>query len=395
MKIDEHELGLSQERPARAPLEGSAQAVVLEVLRHGPISRADLARRLGLSSPSLTRLTKPLLRAGLVRERAAELLSATGRPSLPLEVVGEDAYFVGVKIVRDAVFSVLTDFGGDVVLQRRTPFADPDLGGVLDLVVTEVAALRASGHPVRAVGIAIGGMVADQTSVWEVPALGWGEVDLGALLAPRIGLPVTVENDVKAFTQAEHWFGAGRGLSSFAVVTVGLGVGCGFVLDDQLVTGHRGLAGQLDHWPLDPQGPLCRCGRHGCAEVLLSSGWIARRAGEALGREVTFEETLALATAGDPLVTPVVREVAYQLGRFTALVANFVGPERILLSGDGIGSALLAPDEVRRGLRELRDVTALGHTSTDDDLVMEEFEFFTWARGAAAVAIRSHVLQGC
>jgi predicted NBD/HSP70 family sugar kinase len=370
-------------------LEGSARAVMLEVLRHGPTSRADLARRLNLSSASLTRLTKPLVVGGLLRERSAELLSSTGRPSLPLEVVAEAAYFVGVKIVKDAIFSVVTDFAGNVVMRREAPVHDRSVDSVLRVVEAEVRRLKRAQPRIAAVGVTVGGMVSEHSTVWGVSSLGWQTVDLGELLRRRLQLPVTVENDVKAFAQAEHWFGAGRGLRSFAVITVGIGVGAAFIANDELVTGHQGLAGLLDHWPLDPTGPECElCGHPGCVRVSLSSPSLERRASAELGRTVSFDELMDLAGAGDPAADRMARAAAHQLGRFTALVANMVGPERVLLSGDGIGYALLAEPELRRGLTEARHPGAPA-----DDLVIEPLEFFEWARGAAAMAIREHILH--
>lgn len=376
------------DRGATAALEGSSRTVMLEVLRHGPISRADLARRLDLSSASVTRVTKPLVVDGLLRERSAELRSNTGRPAVPLEVVADAAYFVGVKIVKDAVFSVVTDLAGTVVLERKAAVSDRAVESVLAVVVDEVEQLRRTRPRIDAVGVTVGGMVAEHRSVWGVTALGWGRVELADRLARSLQLPVTVENDVKAFTQAEHWFGTGRGLRSFAVITVGVGIGAAFVADDQLVIGDRGLAGLLDHWPLDSDGPACERGHRGCARVLLTAGAVERRAAVELGQTITFVDCMELATAGDPVATRIVAEAAYQLGRFTALVANLVGPQRILISGDGIAYALMAEDELRRGLADARHPLAPA-----DDLVIERFEFFQWARGAAAMAIREYVLR--
>ncbi|HET9872601.1 MAG TPA: ROK family transcriptional regulator [Propionibacteriaceae bacterium] len=367
-------------------LEGAGRAVLLEVLRRGPISRADLARRMDLSTASLTRLTRPLILDGLVRERPATLLSTTGRPALPLEIVAEAASFLGFKIVHDALFGVVTDFAGSVLSQYEVGLDDNSAAAVLAVISGETTRLRRRYPRVVAVGVAIGGMVAEHSIVWSVPALGWDTLDLEASLRDRLQLPVTVEGDVRAFTHAEHWFGAGRGLRSFAVVTVGVGVGAGFVCDDQVVIGHRGLAGMVGHWPLDATGPPCEFGHRGCAESLLSVSSLERRARTEFDRDMSFAELMALAAGGEPVASRIAADAAFQLGRLTGLVANVLAPERILLSGDGIEYALLAEPEVRRGVRDTR------HPRTaSDDVVIERLEFFAWARGAAAMAIREHV----
>lgn len=368
-------------------LEGSARAVLLQVLRYGPVSRADLARRLGLSSGSLTRLTKPLLADGLLREGPAQLRAGTGRPSLPLEIVAGAAHFVGITVTVESIFSVVTDLSGAVKQQRCREVSDVSVAAVVETVAAEVGLLRRSHPDIETVGVAVGGMVADHRTVWGVHALGWDETNLRALLEARVGLPVIVENDVKAFTHAEHWFGEGRGLRSLAVITVGVGIGCAFVADDQLVTGHRGLAGLLDHWPLVVGGPVCHLGHVGCVHAVLSNAGLEQQAANALGRRMAAADCIDLARGGDAIARALVDDAAYQLGRFAALVANLLAPQRLLLSGDGIGYGVLAEGELRRGFGDARHPTV-----PDDDLVVAELGFFAWARGAAAMAIRDFVL---
>lgn len=360
--------------------------MALEVLRSGPIARAELARKLGLSSGSLTRLTRPLIARRQLVEGTPQLAARTGRPSLPLDVVADSAYFIGAKITEEAVFAVLTDLRGDVIDQLEEPLGDHDPDATLEALDKMIKDFQSRYPRIRGVGIGLGGQVEDRRSA-RAPILGWDEVPLADEVARLTGLPCTVENDVKAFTQAEHWFGAGRGLQAFVVITVGAGIGCGIVAHDQLLRGRRGVSGAVGHLPLDSTGPRCDQGHRGCARAFLTSDSVARQISKRRRRPTTFEQCLTLLAENNVVAVEVLTESAYRLGVLAAMVGNVVAPERMLLSGEGIGYALLAPDVVRLGFADTAHWTA-----TDLDLVMEPLEFFEWARGAAAVAIQTHVL---
>jgi predicted NBD/HSP70 family sugar kinase len=368
-------------------LDKTAQNVAVAVLRHGPIARAELARQLGLSSPSLTRLTKDLIKARLVRERPAEQRTATGRPSLPLEINGDAAHFVGIKIIAGAVFAVVTDLGGEVIVRRRITTRARIPGTFLNRVAELIAELAAADPLIRGVGVGIGGPVSDGSMVRYAYFLGWGEVDVGAILSGAVGLPVTVHNDVKALTLAQHWFGSGRDCQSLAVITLGVGFGCAMVINDALITGDHGISGEVGHWQLLADGPECNQGHRGCASVMLTSGGLARLVGEAVGATLGYEECVRLARGGDPAVRLVFETSAYLLGQLCARVADLIAPERLVLCGDGIDFAILTEDVVRRGLVDHRSELA-----DSDDLIMERLDFFDWARGGAALAIRHYLL---
>src|SRR5258705_13709350 len=143
---------------------------------------------------------------------------------------------------------------------------------MVDELTSDVAAL---GGSVTRVGVGVGGHVDTVRGlVRYAPFLEWRDVALAESLSARVGRPVIVENDVNSLTVAEQWFGAGVDVPSFAVVTIGAGVGCGFVVDGALVHGAHGLAGELGHVPIALDGPRCRCGNYGCVETPASDGAI-------------------------------------------------------------------------------------------------------------------------
>ncbi|KOV78443.1 MULTISPECIES: ROK family transcriptional regulator [unclassified Streptomyces] len=374
------------------PLSPAERSVAIEVLVHGPLSRTELARRLRLSQGSLTRLTKPLIESGLLVE-AAETGGAggsrQGRPSQPLDIVAESRSFLGFKITADSVYGVVTTLRSEVTDRLDRPLAthDPDaVAALLAEMTTELAAR----HPALAgIGIGVGGRVRERAVVGESAFLGWRDVPLGTLVRERTGLPVVVENDVAALVEAETWFGAGRGLDRFAVLTIGAGIGYGLVLGGTRVPYDEEDRGFGRHWIIDPYGPLTPEGARGSAVSLLTIPSIRYQVRAATGRDIGYEEILAGAAAGEPMAFRVVDEAARALGTLVAQIANFAMPQKILLAGEGVGLMDVAGHTVRDTIRSHRHPLA-----APVDLETKVSDFHDWARGAAVLAIQVLVLGG-
>ncbi|WDV56401.1 ROK family transcriptional regulator [Streptomyces coeruleorubidus] len=372
------------------PLSPGERSVAIEVLVHGPLSRTELARRLGLSAGSLTRLTKPLIESGLlveVAEAGAPAEARQGRPSTPLDVVAHSWSFLGFKITEDMVYGVVTTLRSDIVARHDRPLTTHDPAEVAD-VLGEMTAELTRDHPrLAGIGIGVGGFVQDRAVVGESPFLLWRDVPLAELVEERAGLPVVVENDVAALVEAETWFGAGRGLDRFVVLTIGAGIGYGLVLGGKRVPCAEEDRGFGRHWIVDPTGPLTPDGRRGSAVSLLTIPNIRYQVQAATGRDRTYEEILAAAAAGDPMPARVVDEAARALGTLVAQISNFVMPQKILLAGEGVGLMDVAGETVEETVRDNRHPLA-----TPVELETKVSDFHDWARGAAVLAIKVLVL---
>ncbi|MEU2787139.1 ROK family transcriptional regulator [Streptomyces sp. NPDC007110] len=372
------------------PLSPGERAVAIEVLLAGPLSRTELARRLDLSAGSVTRLTKPLIETGLLVEvpEAGEVLETRqGRPSQPLDVVAGSRSFLGFKITEDMVYGVVTSLRSDIVARHDRPLTTHDPAEVVELLgeMTEELAAR---HPrLAGVGIGVGGLVENRSVVGESPFLGWRDVPLAELVARRTGLPVVVENDVAALVEAETWFGAGRGLDRFVVLTIGAGIGYGLVLGGRRVPYAEEDRGFGRHWILDPHGPLTPDGARGSAVSLLTIPNIRYQVQAATGVDRGWEEILRAAAEGEPMPARVIEEAARALGTLVAQIANFVLPQKILLAGEGVGLMDVAGDTVTRTMRGQRHPLAAPLA-----LETKVSDFHDWARGAAVLAIQVLVL---
>ncbi|MFF3463748.1 ROK family transcriptional regulator [Streptomyces sp. NPDC001984] len=372
------------------PLSPGERSVAIEVLVHGPLSRTELARRLRLSQGSLTRLTKPLIESGLlveVPDAGTPGEARQGRPSQPLAVVAESRSFLGFKVTADRVYGVVTSLRSDIVARLDRPLTTHDPAQVADLLAEMTGALAACFPALAGIGIGVGGLVRDRAVVGESPFLMWRDVPLAELVERRTGLPVVVENDVAALVEAETWFGAGRGLDRFVVLTIGAGIGYGLVLGGRRVPHAEEDRGFGRHWILDPSGPLTPDGERGSAVSLLTIPSIRYQIRAATGRDATYEEILALADAGDPLAARVIGEAARALGTLVAQIANFVMPQKILLAGEGVGLMDVAGAVVDETIRAHRHPLA-----APVGLETKVSDFHDWARGAAVLAIQVLVL---
>lgn len=360
------------------------RAVFVELLVHGPLSRAEVARRVALSPSALTKLTKPLIEAGFLQEEPASGGNPIGRPSQPLSVQPTRMSFLGVKLTGEELFAVRTDLLANVQARFRAPLLSQDPRAVVDHIAEAVGRLGDGHSNIGALGVSLAGTASPGDPVVHTsPFLGWSQTKLGTLVEEATGVPTVLENDVRALTAAQQWFGAGVGRRTFALVTVGAGVGCGLVIGDQLVTGSR-ATGLVGHLAIDDRGPICETGHRGCARAFISSSSISRAVGAALGAtDLTFDMCLELAREGQPVARRVLDDAGRALGQVVATVANVVGPELVILSGEAVGMYEFCADAFNESL-----ATQTHWTSTPVDVVVIPFTFDEWARGAAVTALQ-------
>ncbi|MEV7069864.1 ROK family transcriptional regulator [Streptomyces sp. NPDC093990] len=371
----------------------AASQVFTTVLSQGPLPRLEVARRVGLSPAAVTKAVRPLIEAGyLVEGVDEEARPALGRPANLVRVDGGRALFIGVKVTGDEVIGVLTDLCCRIRAARHLPLPDRDPKAVLAGIAEVVQQLLAEADEVTAavlgLGIAVSGDVdRGEGTVRYSPFLEWRDVPLAELASMTTGLPVTVDNDVRALTVAEQWFGAGVGLSDFAVVTVGAGIGCGLAVHGRVVAGAHGVAGEIGHVTVDPSGPLCHCGNRGCVEAIAGEAAILRQVREATGARLPdAAAALALARKGVPGARDVYARAGEAIGRGIATVANLLGPERVIISGEGLAAYDLFAEQIRDAF-----VAAAFGSAAQCDVRTHPLPFDEWARGAAATAIQSFI----
>lgn len=263
----------------------------------------------------------------------------------------------GTKVAGGAV-----DESGEILAEARVDSPADDAAALQRAVVELVAELR-THHDLTAVGVGAAGYVAaDRATVRFAPNIAWREVALGRELGEAIGLPVVVENDANAAGWGEFVHGAGRDVDHQLMVTVGTGVGGGVIAERRLLRGGFGIAGEIGHVRVHPDGDRCGCGQRGCLEAHASGSALVRRAraavaaGAAGTSNVLARADGAVDAVTGPLLTDAARdgdafalEQFAELGRWLGLglasVASVVDPEVIVVGGGvaAAGEMLLAP----------------------------------------------------
>jgi predicted NBD/HSP70 family sugar kinase len=186
------------------------------------------------------------------------------------------------------------------------------------------------------------------------------------------------------------WFGGGQGVDSFLIVTVGRGVGLGIVVNGQFFRGARGGAGELGHTVIDPEGPICECGKHGCLEAYVGDPGLVRMAAEAVDRgEISqpvtnMDDLLTLAQAGDPGAQAVFSRAGSILGQGIANLINIFNPQKIIISGEGTRAGDRLFDPMRQSIAR----NVMPGLASDTSIEIDVWGDDAWARGAASLVLR-------
>jgi predicted NBD/HSP70 family sugar kinase len=391
--------------------------LVLNVLRTGAASRADVVRTTGLSPTTVSAIVSELVESGLINE-VGEGKSSGGRPPLLLRIDDERNYIVGLKVTRFDISIAVTDLRAEVLHSELVeldglgpaeldghPFRssranEVDPASVLDqLCVATADVVRKAGvglDQVVGIGIGLAGLVDAGTGICRYsPAFGWRNVAVAGPLAQRLGRPVLVDNDVNTLTVAEQWFGRGHGVDDFVVVTVGVGVGAGLVIDGKLCRGARGAAGEIGHLPVGGSTVRCRCGQRGCLEALSSDGAVRRYIDEALQRgetssvarpdisSLTMNEVREAAESGDSVAARALEKAGHALGVGIATLVNLLNPRLVILSGEGTLAGSLRSDAALAAMQE----RTFADLDRDVEFVVDSTDDVSWARGAACIVL--------
>jgi predicted NBD/HSP70 family sugar kinase len=229
------------------------------------------------------------------------------------------------------------------------------------------------------------GSVDSQASgIVDAPTIGWSAAPLGSTLRTALDVPVLVDNDVNTLAAAERLYGVGRDLSSYIVVTIGRGIGCGIIVEGSIYRGSGGGAGEIGHLPVHVDGPACGCGARGCLESYVGEQALVRTAvaSGVIGPRGTSRGLLKAAQAGDDRAAQIFRDAGELLGRALAGVVHTLDPEALILLGEGIDAWQFWKPGFDSALRR-----HLMPARRDVPVVVEPWTEDKWALGAASLVL--------
>lgn len=306
---------------------------------------------------------------------------------------------IGIDVGGTKTAAVRISADGKVLDDWRAPTPAKDPGATLETIV------EAAGHmltsDVSAIGVSAAGLVdSDEGSVLYAPNLAWQNQPLAGRVQEAFGLPVAVENDATSGAWAEYVLGAGRGYRDMLFAAVGTGLGGGIVLGGVLMRGSHGLAGEIGHFVVDPDGEICACGVRGCLETV-TSGTAISKAGRRATRNhphsklrelakgdpdaVTGPMVSDAAREGDPCARGILVEAGHRLGQGLAGFVNVLDPEVVVIGGGVAESAGdLLMDPVRAAF--IRTVEGFGQRP-EIPIVLAQLGNDAGAIGAAMIAL--------
>jgi len=301
--------------------------------RH-PISRADLARISGLQRSTVSLIVEQLIEEHWVLEGPTGRLPRGRRPTFLR--LNDERVIIAVDIRPVQTTVALADANGKFISQEMfltPPEPRPGMDALLQSIERIIAANR--NKKIEGIGISLPGRY-NHDADWLVfaPNLRWHDVDLRNPIVKATGLEVEVENAANACVLAAVWFDHMQD-SNLVAVTVSEGIGTGIWANRQLVRGHNGMAGEFGHVPLDPAGPPCGCGGHGCWEVYASNRAALRYYVESGGHGgLSFGDLLLRASQGDARASQALEKMAHYLGRGMRMLVAGVAPSAIVVIGD-------------------------------------------------------------
>lgn len=325
------------------------EARALEALFHaGGLSRADLARALGLTRSTTGALVQSLLDAGLARERPDGSSPQrgnevrVGRPGILVEIDGDGAFFLGAYVGVDWIVVLAIDLSGAVRARASTGFvgagSEPIAAArAISALVGEIVAELPLGARVLGLNVAVPGFLADDGTTYHAAILGWHGGNLAALLpaAPAIDLPVLLENDANAMAVAETYRVARKegGTEDCLVVLIENGVGGGIVGGGGLHRGRLLGAGEIGHIPIGDAGFVYDALRPGRLETYVGKDALFARYRHVGGRETTLDAFADAVTRGEPAAVTACRDWGHWLARGLATLTCVLQPGRIVVAG--------------------------------------------------------------
>ena len=319
--------------------------IVLNLIRtHQPISRADLARHSGLQRSTVSVIAEQLIRERWITE-GANGHTARGRRPTFLHLNKERVGIIGINVRPVTTTLALADLDANFLAQDSLPTPEQPKQFLAELVPRVRKLMRARPElTCEGIGVSLPGRVDKVTNqLVFAPNLGWRDFDLKTPLEKATRLPVELENAANSCALSEICFGRrAEGLRNLVIVTVSEGIGCGLILNHQLVQGSTGTAGEFGHAALVQDGLECSCGNRGCWEMYASNSAAIRyysqagstRRSATVRQTISFDHLLRLADQGDNKAVDALQQMAEYLGRGIAPLVSGLAPDMIVIVGE-------------------------------------------------------------
>jgi predicted NBD/HSP70 family sugar kinase len=335
-----------------ASLRTANQHRVVDAIRAGhELSQAEISRLTELAPATVSNIVRVLSTAGFL-----EQTGGGGRRGATVRISRGAGLVAGVDFGHSHVQVSLGDLAGQVIATKLRPLDNDHVHGdglalAHELLTGLLKKQPSSDELLRAVGVGLPAPIGRDGSIDSGSILpGWVGVQAADAAAEVFGVPTLADNDANLGALAESRVGAGAGLSSMVYLKIATGVGAGLILDGRVYRGGLGTAGEIGHMTMDENGPLCRCGSRGCLEAYVGGFSLVNQLAS-LQPDITMAGLVELVQAEDVGARRLIEDAGRYLGRASAMIANLVGPEIIVVGGELAAAGDLLLDGVRDGMR--------------------------------------------
>lgn len=321
-------------------------ALVRQLCRRPGLSRADLASAVGITKSTVSLLTRELITEGWLVEREVVATGDLGRRPTPLFIDPSRLILLGAEVGIESLRVVATSLTGEVLARSvSAQGADRSAQACLQSLAAALQKIRrpfdAAGQRIIGIGVGLPGGVDELSGTLHfAPNLGWRDLPFGRLLAERLAgtplaqVPLFVQNDADVAALGELEFNPSQSADPLLYVNLSQGVGAGVIVGNRLLTGRRGFAGEVGHMVLQIDGPVCSCGRRGCAEALIGPRAMLRQAGlDAASSDPSLAEVRQRLSDNEADTVNAVRSAGRYLGVLLQNLASAYDPGCIVLGG--------------------------------------------------------------
>ncbi|MBT3320052.1 MAG: ROK family transcriptional regulator [Clostridia bacterium] len=378
---------------------------VLNILRqYERLSRIELSAVSSLDKKTITNITKRLLEDKQI-EVVEYRYEGMGRPKAMLGLRGDYCKCIGLDLGGKYISGVIIDFTGAVVCSHNVDIfsrIEPEMlikisYNIIDNLLKKA---KISMEEVNGIGISIPGFIDKETGMAilseNIPL--WSTVPLEKIFSEKYNKPVYIDNNSRLMAVAELWYGKGRDQKDFLSFDLGLGIGCGIVINHNVYEGGSGKSGEVGHTIVEVDGPLCTCGRHGCIESL-ASGWaLDMQVQEAIkkgvptlltemksgeGSSATKADIRLAAELGDEFSIKLLERAGEYIGIGVANAIDLFNPTLVIING-----TLVADNEVlMNAIRKTVEEQTMPQIYSDVKIVESEIGVLASAIGAATLCL--------
>lgn len=326
------------------------RALIMRLVReNGPISRASLARKTGLSGPAVLNIVEGLVNEKFLFEIGKGVSNGGRKPNL-LDINPESVFAIGLEITPNIIRAGIVNLDLEIVISRKKEIQpDSSYDFILDeataIIKKIIKAARLKDPLILGIGVSHPGIMGTESGkvLLATNLKSWKDVPLVRDIERRLKMPAVIEVDSRVLALAEMWKGLAKNIKNFLIVEVETGLGTGLVIDSQIYRGSTGIAGELGHMVIDDKGEKCACGKKGCIETFVAFPAILKelqkKPSEKLLyfskgniKKITIENVIAAAKHGDPITLNVIKKSAEVLGKALGNLMNFIDIEAIFIN---------------------------------------------------------------